>query len=145
MVRRAHHKFSFLSKSQDETKKLAQKLGRQLHRGFICLYGDLGAGKTTFVQGLAKGLGIRSRIQSPTFTYSRVHGTKSKLYHFDCYRLRKTDELFVHELHETLQRGDGVIAIEWAEKIASHLPEKRTDIHFEYINEKTRKITIEPK
>lgn len=142
------------SRSENDTVKLGEELGKKLKRGFLCLYGDLGAGKTTFVRGLAKGMGIRSRVQSPTFTYQRIHrgrgrGHGRKLYHFDCYRLSKPDELFIHEVNEAQERGDGVIVIEWAQNIAKFLPRKsisfpRTDIYFECISESSRKIKLLP-
>lgn len=136
------------SKSDAETRKIGFKLGEKLAKNFfgksetaiLCLYGELGTGKTTFVRGLASGLGIASRITSPTFTYQRVHSGKIKLYHFDCYRLSAPDELLMHDLNEAISNKDGVIAIEWSEKIQRHLPEKHTNIYFEYVDENTRKI-----
>lgn len=137
------------SRSANETVKLGEELGKRLKRGFICLYGELGAGKTTFVRGLAKGMGIRSRVQSPTFTYQRIHRGRGrsgvhgrKLYHFDCYRLSKSDKLFIHEVNEAQERGDGVIVIEWAERIAEFLPKERTNVYLKYENEKTRRVLI---
>ena len=140
------------SGSDAETRELGFKMGKKLAKNFskqgeiaiICLYGELGAGKTTFIRGLAGGLGITSRITSPTFTYQRVHGGRPKLYHFDCYRLSGPDELLLHDLHEAISNCDGVIAIEWSEKIKRHLPEKHTDIYFEYVDENVRKIMINP-
>ena len=139
-----------ISKSDAETREIGFKMGKKLSKssskkGFsalLCLYGELGTGKTTFIRGLAKGLGIASRITSPTFTYQRVHGGKPKLYHFDCYRLSGPDELLMHDLHEALENKDGVIAIEWSEKIKHHLPEKHIDIYFEYVDENVREIKI---
>lgn len=138
------------SESDAETRDIGLKMGKKLAKNFskkgeiaiLCLYGELGTGKTTFIRGLAKGLGIASRITSPTFTYQRVHFGKPKLYHFDCYRLSKPDELLLHDLHEAVSNSDGVIAIEWSEKIKRHLPEKHTDIYFEYVDENIRKIKI---
>lgn len=138
------------SKSDAETREIGFKLGKKLAKNFsqkgetaiLCLFGELGTGKTTFIRGLAKGLGIESRITSPTFTYQRVHFGKPKLYHFDYYRLSKPDELLLHDVHEALENRDGVIAIEWSEKIKRHLPEKHTDIYFEYVDENMRIIKI---
>lgn len=138
------------SKSAEDTVKLGEEVGKRLKRGFFCLYGDLGAGKTTFVRGLAKGLGIRGRVQSPTFTYNRIYRNHRslrsprgrKLYHFDCYRLSKSDELFIHEVNEAQERGDGVIVIEWAQNIKKSLPKNRTDIYFEYAGRETRRIKL---
>lgn len=129
-----------ISSSDKETRDFGAKLGKKLGNGLICLYGDLGAGKTTFVQGLAKGLGIKSKVASPTFTYQRIHKGRVKLYHFDCYRLEKPDTLILEEISEAIKRNDGIVAVEWAEKIADFLPAKRMEISLEYKNEKTRRI-----
>lgn len=130
--------------SQEETIKFAEKVGNSMKRGsgLICLYGDLGAGKTTFVKGLAKGLGVLTRIQSPTFTYQRIHRGKKKLYHFDCYRVEKIDTLLLQELAEALSKNDGVVAIEWADKIADYLPKKRIEVYLDVIEDFGRKIRI---
>lgn len=138
---------TFRSKSGQETLKIGFNMGKKLKKSplgtILCLYGELGTGKTTFVRGLAKGLGIASRITSPTFTYQRVHFGKIKLYHFDCYRLSKPDELLMHDLNEAVSNKDGVIVIEWSEKIKRHLPEKHTDIYFEYVDENTRNVIMD--
>lgn len=131
-----------VSASPKETQTIAESMGKKLKHGVICLYGDLGAGKTTFIRGLAIGLGIKSNIQSPTFTYLRVHTCKTKLYHFDFYRITKPDLMLISELNEVVQRKDGIIAIEWPEKIADYLPGNHTKVEFEYINSDTRKLTI---
>lgn len=142
MVRPAHHKFDFLSSSEGSTQKIAYEIGKKLKKGLLCLYGNLGSGKTTFVRGLAKSLGIRSKIQSPTFTYSRIHKGNRTLYHFDCYRIQSNDTLLRSELNEILEQQDSVIAIEWAERIQKYLPKDRIDVYFEYVGEETRRITI---
>lgn len=131
------------TRSDKETQELGEKLGSKRKNGFLCLYGELGAGKTTFVRGLAKGLGIRQRVSSPTFTYQRIYKRgRQKLYHFDFYRISKPDSLLIQELRETIERRDGVIAIEWADRIADFLPKDRTDIYLKYENEKTRRVII---
>lgn len=130
--------------SAEETEKLAMRLGMKLRKGLICLYGELGAGKTTFVRGLAKGLQIKSKIQSPTFTYERIHKGIVSLYHFDFYRISNADALLLEELKEVIARGDGVIAIEWAEKISHALPKKRTDIFISHLSENQRLIRFKP-
>lgn len=131
-----------ISSSDKETRNLGIELGKKFHAGLICLYGDLGAGKTTFVQGLAKGLGVKSRVASPTFTYQRVHKGRVKLYHFDCYRLEKPDTLIIAEIHEALKRNDGIVAVEWAEKIEDFLPVERIDIRIGHKSEKERSINF---
>lgn len=130
------------TRSYKETMEAGKKLGESLKSGLICLFGDLGAGKTTFIRGLSKGLGISSRIQSPTFTYQRVHTGKTKLYHFDFYRLEKPDQMLINEMNDAIGKQDGVIAVEWAEKILDFLPEKRTDVHFKHLGGDCREILI---
>lgn len=131
------------SSSDKKTIEIGKSLGARLSRGILCLYGDLGAGKTTFVRGLAKGLSITSTIQSPTFTYQRIHQGRVTLYHFDFYRLAKADHLLMTELTEILEKQDGIIVIEWPERVMHMLPQSRTEIFFEYIDERTRKIRME--
>ena len=131
------------STSSADTHTLGVNLGKELKKGLLCLYGDLGAGKTTFIRGLAEGLGVTSRVQSPTFTYQRIHhGPKVILYHFDCYRLTEPDPLIVQEVTEALERGDGIVAVEWAERIDEYLPAVKTTVHFEQLDEAARRITI---
>lgn len=138
------------SLSWEQTVALGKGLGARLLKekltnNLICLFGDLGSGKTTFVKGLAEGLGVESRIQSPTFTYHRVHKGKTvTLYHFDCYRIETADPLLLHELMEALEMKNTIIVIEWAEKIRHALPEKRLDVYFRHIDSETREILFVP-
>ena len=91
------------------------------------MYGDLGAGKTAFVQGLAQGLGIEEPVTSPTFTIVNCYEGRLPLYHFDVYRIGSWEEM--DEIgYEDYVYGDGVAVIEWPEQIAPILPEKRYDI-----------------
>lgn len=132
-----------ISSSDRKTHDLGMKFGKKLSQGLICLYGELGAGKTTFVQGLAKGLGVRSKVASPTFTYQRIHKGRVKLYHFDCYRLEKPDALLIEEIREALKRNDGIVAVEWAEKIESFLPAERINIRIGHKSENERSINLD--
>ena len=122
---------TFETKSADETRALAALLGSRLHPGVVlCLIGDLGAGKTTWTQGLALGLGLppEEPVNSPTFTLVSEHpGGRVPLYHFDVYRLLDSSGLYDLGFDEYLS-GDGVVVIEWADKIADALPPDRIDI-----------------
>lgn len=116
----------------------------------VCLYGDLGSGKTTFVQGLAKGLGVSRRISSPTFIIVRTYQlstnnehTTNSFYHIDLYRCETESDLKGIGMQEILADPKNIVVIEWPEKLGFLLPEKRTDIKFEYMNEEERKISIE--
>lgn len=130
------------SRNPHDTEKIALALAKNLRRGLLCLYGELGTGKTTFVRGIAKGFGIRTRVQSPTFTYERIYGTRPKLYHFDCYRIIQEDPLLLQSFQEAIERHDGLVVVEWADRISEFLPPQRIDVYFEYVDEYTRKITI---
>ncbi len=140
------------TKSALETQKLAQDLARSLKGDkILALYGNLGSGKTTFVQGLAKGLGIKERMISPTFIIIREHKISEKLkaksekfYHIDLYRVQNFTELKELELEEILGSKDRIVAIEWAEKIKELLPKNRIEIYFENLGENRRRITVVP-
>ncbi len=122
---------TFQTQSADETRALAATLGALLRGGdVLCLIGDLGAGKTTFTQGLALGLGLPpdEPVNSPTFTLVAEHpGGRVPLYHFDVYRLPDSSGLYDLAFDEYLG-GDGVVVIEWADKIADALPPDRLDV-----------------
>ncbi len=127
---------TFITQSNLETKKLAKKLAKNFKSGVIALSGPLGAGKTTFVQGFAKGLGIKDKIISPTFVLIRQH---EDFYHIDLYRLSNFDGL---GLEEILSNKDNIVLIEWAEKIKDLLPKNTIWITFEMLSENKRKITL---
>lgn len=115
----------------------------------IALTGELGSGKTTFVQGLAKGLGIKKRVLSPTFImmrqYAICHMPYAFFYHIDLYRVENEKDVEGLGLEEIWSNPGNVVAIEWAEKIKKILPKRRIDIHFKYLNNNQRKITISHK
>lgn len=134
------------SHSQAETKKIASNLLREMGaKGVMCLYGTLGAGKTTFVKGLAEALGIpEMSIKSPTYTYLREYITPEKtVFHFDLYRLEGKSEVARHMILEAQERKPDLMLIEWAENLEKHLPEKRVDIRFEVKGDTERDIQIE--
>ena len=108
----------FITNSPEETEALGARLARALEPGAVVAFtGDLGAGKTAFVRGLARGLGIRDRVTSPTFTVvNEYEGGRLPLFHFDLYRLGCADELFDIGWEDYLARG-GVCAVEWSERM----------------------------
>jgi len=124
---------SIETRNETETRELARKLAQHLVGGeVICLIGELGSGKTTFVQGLAEGLGITSPIISPTFTLVREYFGRLILFHVDAYRLNglTADEIQRQiGLWEYIERG-GVVVIEWADLIANALSPERLDVLF---------------
>lgn len=130
----------FLS-SQEETVACGKQLAPSLPPGTIlALYGDLGAGKTTFVQGLALGLGIADPIQSPTFVYFNHYRGKIPLFHFDLYRLKEADDFLGFGFEEHLDAG-GICAIEWPERIPSLLPKNTWHLTFSH-DQKGRVLEI---
>ena len=136
-----------ISKNPQQTQDFAQKLGQKLPPGTIfALSGDLGAGKTCFIQGLARGLGISQQIQSPSFVLVKVYPLAKKgwrnFYHLDLYRLAKK-ELDKSAICELIDDQKSIMAIEWAEKINNWLPFSRTIIfRFQHLSPAQRKITI---
>lgn len=143
-------KKEYITKSVSETQKLAAKFAQNLKRGeIIALSGDLGGGKTTFTQGLAKVLGIKNKITSPTFVLIKEYKINLKhsnlclksqnLVHIDLYRLKKIDPIFKKELKEYFN-SQNICIIEWAKKIKGILPSKTKWIKFEFVNENSRQI-----
>ena len=131
----------FFSRSPEQTRRIGARLGGALHAGdVICLQGDLGAGKTTFVQGVAKGWGSLDSVSSPTFIivneYRRADG--GKLFHMDAYRLDSTPE--AEELDLDSMLADGALFIEWPERIDGLVPDEHLWIQLEYINDEEREM-----
>ncbi|MEJ2220014.1 MAG: tRNA (adenosine(37)-N6)-threonylcarbamoyltransferase complex ATPase subunit type 1 TsaE [Desulfobacterales bacterium] len=130
--------------SSTETRKLGQTLGAGIHQAvIIALTGDLGSGKTAFVQGLAKGLDVSEKyyITSPTFTLINEYPGRHPLFHVDLYRIENAPELEEIGLDEILQK-DAVIAIEWAEKLSGETPEDHLELRLSIIDDNTRRIDI---
>ncbi|MBI5299164.1 MAG: tRNA (adenosine(37)-N6)-threonylcarbamoyltransferase complex ATPase subunit type 1 TsaE [Deltaproteobacteria bacterium] len=134
----------FETNSVEETKKLAKKLAVDLAPGSIlALVGDLGSGKTSFVQGLAEGLNISEKIpvSSPTFVLIHEYpGGRLPLYHFDFYRLKNKEEAFGLGLEEYFE-GDGITVVEWADRFKELFPETTQWVHFKIIGEEKREIS----
>ena len=124
--------YIIITNTPEETKDLGERLGRLLKDGdIVCLYGELGAGKTTFVQGIAKGLDIKEGfVASPTFVIVNEYKGRLPLYHIDLYRLNSLSEIEDIGILEYL-KGKAVTVIEWAEKAEEILPEERLTIYLE--------------
>jgi tRNA threonylcarbamoyladenosine biosynthesis protein TsaE len=142
-------KKAVVTDSFEQTQKLGFEFGSKLGGGeLICLYGNLGSGKTTFTQGLAKGLGIEGKIISPTFIIMREYNisslseqSKKNFYHVDLYRIESERDIEGLGLLEIMQDPGNIIVIEWPDKIKHLLPENRKNIYFEYLEDDKRKIT----
>ena len=137
---------SVVTNNEKETMLVGEKLSLIAQKGNIyTLTGDLGAGKTALVQGIAKGLGVSSHVTSPTFTIVNEYEGRLPLYHFDVYRIYDPDEMYEIGYDEYIN-GDGVCIVEWAELIEELFPEKYLKITILKDNEKGidyRKIIIE--
>ena len=133
----------YFTHSENETKTLASKIAQKINSGVIALTGELGAGKTTFVQGFVKGLGIKDKIISPTFVLIRQHKMVDSriLYHIDLYRLEGKINIKSLGLEEILSFPDNIVLIEWAEKIKEHLPKSTINIYIEKLEGSKRGIT----
>ena len=138
----------FVSESVDSTYKIAQDFAQTLKNGDIVAFeGGLGAGKTHFTKGIAKGLGIEDSVTSPTFTLINHYQTENEtssiknLYHFDMYRINGYDDFASTGFHDYLEEN-GIIIIEWSENIKNYLPRNIIKIELEIINENTRGIKI---
>lgn len=133
----------YISNSDTQTKQIAAKVAKQTQSNIFALTGELGAGKTTFVQGFAKGLGIKEKIISPTFVLIRQHkipDSNKTLYHIDLYRLDQIDNL---GLEEILSDPDNIVLIEWPEKLKI-LPKETVKISIQKEGSSKRKIIILP-
>lgn len=127
-----------ITNTAEETRSLAQKLGRNIEDSFlITLSGELGAGKTTFTQGLAKGLEITRNVTSPTFTLMKNYKGRLPLYHIDAYRLEDIDQDLGFEEYID---GDGVCVIEWANFIENVLPDEYLNIDLTINDDDSRTI-----
>lgn len=120
----------FFSSSPEQTEAIARAIGRQLKGGeTVELVSDLGGGKTTFVRGLAQGMGSQDRVASPTFALNKIYQTKvGKLHHFDFYRLAAEAGIMEHELQAVYEDPSAVVVIEWAESVQHLLPANRLHI-----------------
>lgn len=134
---------TYITNNVNETEELGAKFAKNLPGGtVIAMYGDLGAGKTAFVRGMAKGMGLECRVTSPTFTIVNEYLGDRELIHFDMYRLGSADELFDIGWEDYLSRG-AVCAVEWSENVEDAFTGDEISLTIEKIDDDKRKITIE--
>jgi tRNA threonylcarbamoyladenosine biosynthesis protein TsaE len=136
----------FITQSPKETERLGEKIGKRISQirlknqaQIIALEGDLGGGKTTFLKGLAKGMGIKEKILSHTFLLIRKF---QNFYHIDCYRIKKPSEILKLGFRKIVKDPQNIVAIEWAERIKGILPRKILKIKFKILGKKKREILI---
>lgn len=133
----------YISRSERETEELGAKLAASLKGGaVVAMYGDLGAGKTAFVRGMARGMGLNCRVSSPTFTIVNEYLGERELIHFDMYRLSCADELFDIGWEDYLRRG-AVCAVEWSENVEDAFFGDEIRVTIEKRSDTERKSTIE--
>lgn len=139
---------SFISKSSTETTKFGESLASEFVGGeVLALVGDLGAGKTCFSQGVAKGLGIKKKVNSPTFVVMKVYNSKNKngikkFCHIDAYRLNSAEDLIAIGALDYFKQTNTVTIIEWAEKVKDIWPKDTILINIKHQTKKNRKINI---
>ena len=134
----------YSTKSVEETRAVGAMLAAELKGGeLILLYGDLGAGKTQFVKGIAAGLGITDTVVSPTFTIERVYeGDHCALHHFDLYRTAEDEEILA-EITDLVKDLRNIIVVEWPENMPSLMSQANYKVGFETVSEREREIAIE--
>jgi tRNA threonylcarbamoyladenosine biosynthesis protein TsaE len=131
----------FFSRSPEQTRRIGMRVGGALQTGdVLCLQGDLGAGKTTFVQGLAQGWGSVDSVSSPTFILVNVYrrADQSQLFHMDAYRVDSTPEAAELDLDSML--AEGALVIEWPERMAGLIPTERLWVKFEHVDDEEREM-----
>lgn len=134
---------TFISRSEAETEAIGEQFAKGLKKGaVIAMYGDLGAGKTAFVRGMARGMGLTCRVSSPTFTIVNEYEGDRELIHFDMYRLESSDELFEIGWEDYLARG-AVCAVEWSEKVEDAFFGDEIVLRIEKLSDNERRITVE--
>ncbi|MEK7566236.1 MAG: tRNA (adenosine(37)-N6)-threonylcarbamoyltransferase complex ATPase subunit type 1 TsaE [Patescibacteria group bacterium] len=134
----------YSSQSSKQTKELAANLASEISKTrfkknqaiVLALKGNLGSGKTTFTQGFLRGLGVKKKITSPTFVifkrYELIVNRYKFVYHIDCYRIKKSQELLILGIKEIFDNPKNIVLIEWPEKIKKILPKERFNLRFEY-------------
>jgi tRNA threonylcarbamoyladenosine biosynthesis protein TsaE len=131
------------TESEKETEELGRRLSAFVRPNMVlALYGELGAGKTALVRGLASGMGLKARVSSPTFTIVNEYLGKTPLFHFDMYRLKDSNELFDIGWEDYLSR-EGVLAVEWSENVEDAFDESAVRIRIKHRGENGREIVID--
>ena len=134
---------SFVSHSPAETEEFAASIADRLEAGSVLAFrGGLGAGKTTFTRGLARGLGSQSEVSSPTFALVHEYECTPPLYHFDMYRISSFDDLYSTGFFDYFENG-GILAIEWSENIEGVLPDNTIFVTIAQEDDDCRRITLE--
>lgn len=141
-----------LSHSEEETKGLGREIGKKLKSGdIVALFGELGAGKTTFIKGICQYFGIIKKVKSPSFTVVREYNALSKnedkglpikIFHIDLYRIHDPSSILLQEAYEFLILRTGICLIEWADRIEDRLPTDVLEVRMKIVDENTREIKV---
>ena len=132
----------YITHSEAETEQTGARFAEKLPDGaVVAMYGDLGAGKTAFVRGMARGMGLKCRVSSPTFTIVNEYLGERELIHFDMYRLDSADELYDIGWEDYLNRG-AVCAVEWSEKVTDAFTGEEYTVKIDKLDNVSRRITI---
>ncbi len=143
MAEKGNRQMIVKTNSEAETEALGERLAKCLRAGaVVALYGDLGAGKTAFVRGMARGLDIRESVSSPTFTIVNEYPGDPALFHFDMYRLKNAEELYGIGWEDYLDRN-GICVTEWSERIEEALPEDAVRVTISRLSDSERSIRVE--
>lgn len=151
-----------VTNSAKETKRVAEELVKKLISAYksasgtasksalvVALEGELGAGKTTFIKGFSRALGVREKILSPTFVIIHRHRIRNQesrirnLYHIDCYRLKSEKDLLKLGVKKIFANPENIVLIEWADRVKKIIPKNAVWVHFSHLEKSTRRITIE--
>lgn len=133
----------YITHSEAETEQTGAQFAEKLPDGaVVAMYGDLGAGKTAFVRGMARGMGLKCRVSSPTFTIVNEYLGERELIHFDMYRLDSADELYDIGWEDYLNRG-AVCAVEWSEKVTDAFTGEEYTVRIDKLDSVSRRIIIE--
>lgn len=133
----------YRTRSVQETEQLASEFAKELKCGDVIAFtGGMGAGKTAFVRGLAKGLGVSGEVSSPTYAIVNEYRGNPALYHFDMYRVGSPEDLFTTGYYDYLDEGESILAVEWSENITDSLPEQTIYVNITPLSESERKIQI---
>lgn len=144
----------YLTTSPDQTKRVGQRLAKEILKRplgkkavVLALQGELGSGKTTFLQGFAAGLGIKEKILSPTFVLMKKFHVPCPMfydfYHIDCYRIKSAKEILDLGFKKIISEPKNIVAIEWAENIENILPDDCLKLKFMFVDKQTRKIMLQ--
>jgi tRNA threonylcarbamoyladenosine biosynthesis protein TsaE len=137
------HTLEFFSRSPEQTRRVGMRLGRLLREGdVVCLQGDLGAGKTTFVQGLAQGWGSLDSVSSPTFILVNIYrrADARQFFHLDAYRLDSVPE--AEELDVDAMIEQGPLVVEWPERVGNLIPDEKLWVHFDHMSDEHRQMVF---